>query len=161
MRIGGVPFAAWGLSDAEWPAEGPRDLRVPERADVELVLEGVGEDQKVTWDLDRLGLGPAATPTDVVSTGARVLEPVLDGSAAKAVAEKGWFFWIGVSSVRGEATGVPPTVRLPVAVGGRLRVYVSDGSERRVFEAAPRTPGTLRFERRFTDLPLAREPEGR
>jgi hypothetical protein len=158
MRIGGVPFAAWGLSDAEWPAEGPRDLRVPERADVELVLEDLGDGRAVTWDLDPLGLGSATTPLDLLAAEVRVVDPVLDARAAKAVAAKEWFFLVGVESVEGVASGDPPTVRLPVAVGGRLRVHVSDGSERRVFEAAPTAPGTLRIVRRFRDLPLAPPP---
>jgi hypothetical protein len=152
MRVGGVPFAAWGLSKEEWPAEGPRDLRVPDRSDVEISIAGLPDPGGLSWSRDRLGA--ARTFADGPTDGRRL---VLDGPAARDVEAGAEFFVWYLDSAGGRFDSYQGSIRIPLAVGSPTRLYLDSGRETRVLDVTPATAGGTKVTRTWGDLPLAND----
>jgi hypothetical protein len=146
LMVDEVPFTGWALSEKGSMASQPFRLRIPERADVEVVVEGTpGPEVRFTMHPLPGVLGSATTPVDLAQSTIPVglpfegLEPGLPiellGSAALA--------WEGV------ARGDPPTLRLPVAVGRGVTLYA--GARR--LDLKPTKRGPMRVVVRLEDLP--------
>jgi hypothetical protein len=154
MRDDGWPFAAWGLSNAEWPAEGPREISVPERAHVEVAILGLPAGG-AGWYRDLLGA--ARTRMDGPPEGRHVS---YDATAAKAVAEGAVFpVWMQDLS-GGHLSGDPRTLRTMLAAGVPARLVVHSDDEHRFLDLRPDRGGTVRLVRRWDELPRAPRPDG-
>jgi len=147
-RVGRVPIAAWALAKSDWPATGPREIRMPPVATAELVLEGVPAGRKGHWWRDPLGA--KRTPYD-----GPAFPPMLDASAAQILAERDLMLPLWLRDVGGEVEAPRTTMRLPLATGRAHTIHLYLGTEHRLWTLRPDAAGPLRLVRRWKDLPLA------
>lgn len=164
LRFGDAPYAAWGLAADGWP-DGPRVLRVPAWADVEIVVtDAIRLTSIGWWAIDpRDALGAARTPLDGPS-----VEPAFDDTfRARSAAKDLVFPFVHTGVVHHVAEGSPDgaTIRCRARVGGPLRldlrwdfgpVEVMTDSRRRVLDLHPADDRPVRRVVRWDDLPRPR-----
>lgn len=160
LCAGDVPLAAWGLVGEAWPSSGPRVLRVPRWADVEVTLDDVPVHAALSWSMTdaRDALGAARVPAD-----GPVVPPGLDDAYDVRCRDRGLAFpFVDVGSARGRVEGPDAAkIRVPVLVGATARLVVfaegsgapaTDPERRRALELRPTAPGPLRIVARWNDL---------
>jgi hypothetical protein len=144
--VEGAPFAAWTLPESGLTPGVASSVRVPDRADVTVVFEDAREPEvEVSLHPIRGLLGAAASLPDYV--GSRVPVGLPFEGPYDALPE----FVAGSTSLRWGrvASGDPPTITLPVAVGRGITLYV--GTRR--LDVKPTAPGPMRMVVRIEDLP--------
>ena len=154
--LSGVLIASWGLSRDAWPPAGPRDLRLPALADVEVVLEGLPETGRVEWMFDPWG--SARLPTG----GPPLIQAWFDPGVLDALKRQAGQF---LPLAHGDGAGVlapgTSTLRFPLPVGtGKTLHFVfhpEDPEDRQKIESrtlnvrADRL-GSLAISRRWANL---------
>lgn len=146
VRRRGEPVASWLLARDSWPASGPRDLRLPAVADVELTVLDLPDGQSGAWSLDPLGA--KRTPLDASAT-----EATTDPDVERLLAGRSMYvsFLPGAS---GTLKGPRATARFFAPVGSVRRVHLAYGEGHRTWDVRADGPAPIRLERAWRDLPL-------
>ena len=145
-RLRQVPVAGWGLSRDEWPDTGPRTLRLPPIAMVEVTVREVPAPG--FWS--RHPLGAKALPSDAPS-----FAPTHDGAVRTLLAERDAVLPVLVRDALGRLHAPETTLRLPLAAHRTHTLHLRCGNEYRLLRIRPDGTGPLQRVHRWEDLPRA------
>ncbi len=139
------PVAAYLLHRDGWPESGPRVLRLPPLADVEITIEGLPAGQDAWFGAD--ALGAARTPAD-----GPAFPVIRDTEAERSAKERSLVLMTGSREVNGGLPSTNPVIRFAMPVGTRKTLRVWFPVVRRQFDVEARVPGPLRLVRNWADL---------
>jgi hypothetical protein len=134
VAMGGRLVAAYLLHVGGWPASGPRELRLPALAEVEVVLEGAPTDTEIAYFADPLGWAraPADGPAFPLTE---------DPEARRIVEERRLAVCTGIVELHGTLSAGVRTLAFPMPVGTTKSVWIGDQP---AFSIQAATAGPLR-----------------
>ena len=152
LRKDRVLLRAWALAKEAWPTLGPRVLRQPPIAPLELTIEGLPEIVACFWTRDPLGAKrqPADGPC---------LTPIMDAAAERFLAAHGAQLLICQRDGAGGGLEPPRATICVTLAGDRAHtLYVHAGSERRRWTTPPLGAGPAKRTCAWQDLEAVGRP---